>query len=181
MPRVLEVFIALFSILLLAPVMFIAIVISAIETGSTGIFLQKRVGRKGDLFTIYKLRTMKNDEVTKSGKFFRKYKIDELPQLLNVLIGDMSIVGPRPDVVGYYNELKGENRKILELRPGLTSPAAIAYRNEEELLATQQQPLKYNDEVIFPEKVRMNLHYYHNRNFALDCRIIIDTIKSLIN
>ncbi len=106
------------------------------------------------------------------GSFLRQYKLDELPQLLNIFLGQMSFVGPRPDVLGYYDQLQGEFRKILELKPGLCSRAAIKYYNEESLLETQQNPKKYNDEVIFPDKVKMNMEYYYNRSFLTDMRIL---------
>jgi lipopolysaccharide/colanic/teichoic acid biosynthesis glycosyltransferase len=181
MPRLLEVLLALVALIIASPVIVVTVVISAIETSSAGLFLQPRIGRYGKTFTIFKLKTMKDGRVTSAGKLFRKYKIDELPQLINVITGDMSIVGPRPDVAGYYDHLKGESRKILELRPGLTSLAAIKYRNEEELLAHQSDPKQHNDQVLFPDKVHMNLEYYYKRNFALDCKIIFKTVQSLIN
>ena len=120
------------------------------------IFKQKRVGRKGQLFTMYKFRTMVThhcgnsisvageSRITPLGTTLRKYKLDELPELWNVFIGDMSLVGPRPDVPGYADKLKGEERNILQLRPGITGPASMKYRNEEELLALQDDPQKYN-------------------------------------
>ncbi len=110
--------------------------------------------------------------ISKYGNFLRNSKFDELPQLLNILWGQMSFVGPRPDVPGYYDRLQGEERKILELKPGLLSRAALKYYNEEDILNAQQVPLKYNDEVIFPDKVRMNLDYYYNRSLREDLRIL---------
>lgn len=107
------------------------------------------------------------------GNFLRSSKFDELPQLLNILLGKMSFVGPRPDVPGYYDQLQGEERKILELKPGLLSRAALKYYNEEDILNAQQVPLKYNDEVIFPDKVRMNLDYYYKRSLREDFRILV--------
>lgn len=150
--------------------------LAALDTKANGFFLQKRVGQHGKLFTIIKLRTMKDGAVTPIGAFFRKTKIDELPQFLNVLIGNMSVVGPRPDIVGYYDVLEGENRKILRLKPGLTSEASLKYFNEEYLLAQQKNPLEYNDTIIFPDKVKMNLDYYHNRSFFGDLRIVFATV-----
>ena len=102
--------------------------------------------------------------------------MDELPQFINVLKGEMSIVGPRPDIEGYYDTLDGENRKILELKPGITSLASLKYYNEEEILEQQDNPLLYNDTVIFPDKVKMNLAYYYNQNLVLDLKIILKTI-----
>jgi lipopolysaccharide/colanic/teichoic acid biosynthesis glycosyltransferase len=110
------------------------------------------------------------------GSFFRKTKLDELPTLWNVFIGDMSLVGPRPDVPGYADKLTGDNRRILQLRPGITGPATLKYANEEQLLANVDDPVKYNDEVIFPDKVRINLEYLDNWNFWLDIKIIFKTI-----
>ncbi len=153
-------------------------VFSSLDNNSNGIFLQTRIGQYGKPFTIYKIRTMhpKTQKISKFGAFLRKYKIDELPQLLNILKGDMSFVGPRPDIPGYYDKLEGENRKILELKPGLTSKAAIKYSNEEEILAKQTNPLQYNDEVIFPDKVKLNLEYYYKQSFLVDLQIIFKTI-----
>lgn len=116
------------------------------------------------------------NRITPFGAKLRKYKLDELPELWNVLIGDMSFVGPRPDVPGYADKLVGEDRKILLLKPGITSPASIKYRNEEELLAQQIDPIKYNDEVIFPDKVKINLNYLENWSFITDIKLIIYTI-----
>ena len=149
-----------------------------VDTKSNGLFFQQRVGQFGKLFTIYKLKTMHDEtgNVSKTGCFFRKYKLDELPQFLNVLKGEMSIVGPRPDIEGYYDKLEGEDRKILELKPGITSEASIKYYNEEEILEQQENGLHYNDSIIFPDKVKMNLDYYYNQNLLLDIKIIINTI-----
>lgn len=118
----------------------------------------------------------KTEAVTFFGKYFRRYKLDELPQFYNVLIGEMSVVGPRPDVPGYYDQLVGEERKILELKPGITSEASLKYYNEDELLAQQAHPQEYNDTVLFPDKVKLNLEYYYRRSFGLDLNIIWRTI-----
>jgi|SRR5665648_71675 len=150
-------------------------------------FKQKRVGRHGKLFEIIKFRTMVvkhhgksisiagEERITKLGVFLRKYKLDELPELWNIFIGDMSFVGPRPDVSGYMDLLKGEERKILELRPGITGPASLKYAQEEKLLASVDNPHEYNDKVIFPDKVKINLYYYYHRTFYLDMKIIFKT------
>lgn len=152
------------------------------------LFKQKRVGQHGKLFTMVKFRTMNMNHggssvsvagekrITPLGAFLRKYKLDELPELWNVLIGDMSFVGPRPDVPGYADKLKGEERDILLLKPGITGPATLKYRNEEELLAQQDDPQKYNDEVIYPDKVRINLDYLKNHSLWGDIQIIIKTV-----
>ena len=120
---------------------------------------------------------MKNDpRVTKVGKVLRRTSIDELPQLVNILKGDMSFVGPRPDVPGYADKLTGDDRKILLLKPGITGPASLKYRNEEELLAEQEDPQKYNDEILFPDKVRINIEYLDNWSFWYDIKIIVYTV-----
>lgn len=171
----------LFSFFLLFvffPILFLLWFFCTIDTSSNGIFFQTRVGQYGKLFKIFKLKTVnpKTVKISNFGCFLRKSKLDELPQLLNILLGQMSFVGPRPDLEGYYNKLEGENRKILELKPGLTSLASIKYANEEELLSKQNNPSKYNDEIIFPDKVKMNLDYYYNRTFNKDLKIIFKTI-----
>ncbi|EAQ40272.1 sugar transferase [Dokdonia sp. MED134] len=166
--------ISLVLIVLLIPLWVIILI-----TPYVSIFKQTRVGRFGKYFTIYKIKTMKDGRVTSLGKFLRKYKIDELPQLFNILKGDMSFVGPRPDIPGYYDKLIGKDRGVLLLKPGLTSLAAIKYRNEEALLARQVNPSKFNTEIIFPDKVKMNLDYLEKRSFWYDINIIVLTIKSL--
>lgn len=116
------------------------------------------------------------NRITPLGSELRKYKLDELPELWNVLKGDMSLVGPRPDLPEYANKLTGEERKILELRPGITGPATLKYANEEELLASVSDPQRYNDEVLWPDKVRINLHYYYNKSLSGDIVIILETL-----
>lgn len=171
-----------FSIIgLLFSIGFIALfyVLAMLDTRQNGIFSQQRIGQFGKPFIIYKLRTFGSSTVqpvSKFGAFLRNSKIDELPQLWNILKGEMSFVGPRPDIKGYYDALQGENRKILELKPGLTSLASIKYAKEEEILALQNNPLEYNDSIIFPDKIKMNLAYYHNRSIVGDVRIIWKTI-----
>ena len=152
------------------------------------IFRQKRVGRHGRLFTMYKFRSMTvghggssvsvagEARITTLGATLRRYKLDELPGLWNVLTGDMSLVGPRPDVPGYADALTGDDREVLMLRPGITGPASLKYRDEEELLARQPDPARYNDEVIFPDKVRINRYYLHNYSFAKDIQMILCTV-----
>lgn len=169
---------SLIALVIFSPFILISWLILIFDTKSNGLFFQQRVGQFGKLFTIYKLKTMHHQtgNVSKVGFFFRKFKLDELPQFLNVLKGEMSIVGPRPDIEGYYDKLEGESKKILKLKPGITSEASIKYYNEEELLEQQNNALEYNDTVIFPDKVKMNLDYYYNQNFILDIKIIIKTI-----
>lgn len=161
-----------------SPALLISWLILIMATQSNGLFFQKRVGQFGALFTIYKLQTIhpKTGKISRIGYHMRKYKLDEFPQFINVLKGEMSVVGPRPDIQGYYDTLEGENRKILELKPGITSLASLKYYNEEEILEQQDNPLLYNDTVIFPDKVKMNLDYYYNQNLLLDLKIILKTI-----
>ena len=180
---------SLLGLLVLWPVLIIiALLIKVRMPGGPVIFKQQRVGRNGELFTMYKFRSMTvshsgssvsvagESRITPLASILRKYKLDELPELWNVLKGDMSFVGPRPDVPGYADRLQGENRLILKLRPGITGPASLKYANEEEILAQVSNPVKYNDEVIFPDKVRINLNYYHNHTFWGDIRLIFQTI-----
>lgn len=178
-----------FGLIFCTPIILIAWVISAIETKSNGFFIQNRVGVNGKLIKVIKIKTMKNsnqarssittesvNSITKSGAFFRKYKIDELPQLWNVLVGDMSFVGPRPDVQGYADLLEGEDRLILSIRPGITGPASLKYKDEEELLSRQPNPKQYNDDVIWPDKININKQYIKEYSFIKDIKYIIQTI-----
>lgn len=181
--------VSLFGLIFLFPVLLvIALLIRIKMSGGPIIFKQQRVGQYGRLFTMYKFRSMMvnhsgssisiqgESRITPLGAKLRKYKLDELPELWNVLIGDMSFVGPRPDVPGYADKLEGENRRVLLLKPGITGPASLKYRNEEELLAQQEDPQKYNDEVLFPDKVRINIEYLDHWFFWNDIKIIIYTI-----
>ena len=181
--------VALFGLLVLWPVLLVVAILIRIKMpGGPVIFKQKRVGRNGRLFTMYKFRSMTvghggssvsvagESRITPLGAKLRHYKLDELPELWNVLIGDMSFVGPRPDVPGYADQLKGKDREVLMLRPGITGPASLKYRDEEDLLAMQSDPQKYNDEVIFPDKVRINLYYMHHYSFIKDIEMIFCTV-----
>lgn len=180
---------ALIGLLILWPVLLVVAILIRIKMpGGPVIFKQKRVGRNGKLFTMYKFRSMTvghggssvsvagESRITPLGAKLRHYKLDELPELWNVLIGDMSFVGPRPDVPGYADQLKGKAREVLKLRPGITGPASLKYRDEEDLLAKQSDPQRYNDEVIFPDKVRINLYYLHHYSFIKDIEMIICTV-----
>jgi len=152
--------------------------IAIIDTKTSGIFIQERIGKKGCSFLLYKLRTIHpvSFHISFLGRFLRKTKLDELPQLFNVINGTMSFVGPRPDLAFYADLLQGEDRQILQLRPGITGLASLKYRNEEALLAKQVEPKVYNDTVIWPDKVRINKWYLENRSFAMDVKIIIHTL-----
>ena len=183
-------------IFLLIPIL-ILIIIASFTLKNLGLYYQSRIGRNAKLFTIYKIRTMKSldfskdskltlldkygitliddHRVTSFGNFLRKYKLDELPQLYNVLIGDMSLVGPRPDIIGYADKLEGSDRIILTVRPGITGPATLAFRNEESLLSKQDDPFTYNNEVIWPEKVKFNIDYVKKWSFKNDLYYIFQT------
>ena len=120
-----------------------------------------------------------DERITPFGAILRKYKLDELPELINVLLGDMSFVGPRPDVPGYADLLTGDDRNILKLRPGITGPASIKYSNEEEILSNKENPIEYNNNIIYPDKVRLNLEYYYNNSIWVDIKIIFATISKI--
>lgn len=178
-----------FGLVFLFPVLIVVGILIRIKMpGGPIIFKQRRVGQQGQLFTMYKFRSMTvghsgssvsvkgESRITPLGAKLRKYKLDELPELWNVLIGDMSLVGPRPDVPGYADKLEGENRRMLLLKPGITGPASLKYRNEEEILAEQENPQKYNDAVLFPDKVQINIEYLDNWSFWNDIKIIIYTV-----
>ncbi len=180
---------ALVGLVVLSPLLAVVALLIAIKMpGGPVLFRQKRVGQYGELFTMVKFRSMTvahggssisvagEARITPLGAKLRKYKLDELPELWNVLIGDMSFVGPRPDVPGYADKLVGEDREILQLKPGITGPASLKYRNEEEILASVEDPIRYNDEVIFPDKVRINREYMEEWSFWGDIRIIFKTV-----
>lgn len=177
------------GLLCLWPVLIVvAILIKIKMPGGPALFTQKRVGRHGKLFTMHKFRSMTvshsgssvsvagEARITPLGAKLRKYKLDELPELWDVLIGNMSFVGPRPDVPGYADQLKGDDRRVLELRPGITGPASLKYRDEEELLAKVENPIEYNDTVIYPDKVRINLYYLDHYSFIKDIQMILCTV-----
>ena len=179
---------ALVALMALLPLFIIIAIAIKISSPGALFFRQKRVGKDGRLFTIVKFRTMVNSDsqntvtarndsrITKLGAFLRKWKFDELPELVNVLLGNMSFVGPRPDVPGYADLLTGDARKILSLRPGITGPASLKYYNEEEILAGVENPIEYNDRIIFPDKVKINLKYMERYSLAEDLKIIFYTI-----
>lgn len=187
--RSFDIVVSFFGLLFTWWIILIAWIVATFETKSNGFFIQKRVGRNGNIFNVIKIKSMKkvqgvdttitssNDvRITKSGKFFRDTKIDELPQLINVLLGDMSFVGPRPDVPGYADKLEGEDRIVLSIRPGITGPASLKYKNEEEILASQSDPKWYNDNIIWPDKVKLNKEYIKNWSLKQDIEYIIKTV-----
>jgi len=185
--RSFDIFFSLIGVVFTSPIILLSFIVASVETKSFGLFMQKRVGK--ELFWVFKIKTMKeiketsstittadDKRITKSGKFFRKTKIDELPQLFNVLFGTMSFVGPRPDVEGYADKLSREDGVILSVRPGITGPASLKYKNEEQILAKQSNPKYYNDTVIWPDKVAINKEYIKNWSFKKDIGYIIKTI-----
>jgi len=187
--RVFDLLLSLLGALFSLPIILVAWIVAALETRSNGFFIQQRVGKDGKLFNIIKIKTMKkikgadtsitasNDRrITKSGAFFRNTKIDELPQLWNVFLGQMSFVGPRPDVLGFADLLQGDDRLVLSIRPGITGPASLYFKKEEELLATVDNPEEYNKEVLFPKKVLINLEYIRNYSVFMDFRYILGTV-----
>lgn len=187
--RAFDLFFAALGLLATGWLIVLAWFAATIETRSNGFFVQKRVGKSGKIFRVVKIKTMRpvvafdttvtrrgDPRITPLGAFFRRTKIDELPQLWNVLLGDMSFVGPRPDVPGFADTLEGEERAMLSIRPGITGPATLKYRNEEELLAAQEDPEAYNREVIWPDKVKINLDYIRNWSLARDIKYILDTV-----
>ena len=186
--RIFDLSLAIIGLVVSLPIIAIAWLIATVETKSNGFFVQERIGKDGKPFKIIKIRTMypvdgttittaKDSRITKSGRIFRKLKIDELPQLINIVRGEMSFVGPRPDVPGYADRLEGEDRIILQVPPGITGPASIKYKDEEELLAKVSDPKRYNDEVIWPDKVRINKEYVRNWSLKKDIYYILKTLK----
>ena len=179
---------ALIGLLFLWPVLLVVAILIKIKMPGPVLFVQQRVGKEGKLFNCHKFRSMTvghngnsisiagEARITPLGAILRKYKLDELPELWDVLIGTMSFVGPRPDVPGYADKLEGEDRIVLTLRPGITGPATLKYRNEEELLATVENPQQYNDDVIYPDKVRINRYYAEHYSFCKDIQMIFCTV-----
>ncbi|MBB3140050.1 sugar transferase [Halomonas organivorans] len=187
--RCFDIVLSSFGLLVVGWLIVVAYLMASWDTRSHGIFKQKRVGRNGHVFMLYKIKTMKNDSVststvttsrdpriTRVGRLLRKTKVDELPQLWNVLKGDMSFVGPRPDVPGFADRLTGTQSIVLSVRPGITGPATLKYRDEENLLAAQDNPERYNRDVIYPEKVRLNVEYVNNWTFWGDLKLICRTL-----
>lgn len=194
---------ALLGLLFLWPVLVVlAIMIKVKMPGGPALFIQKRVGKGGMLFNCHKFRTMTvkhhgstvsvagDSRITPFGATLRHYKLDEFPGLWDVLIGNMSFVGPRPDVPGYADKLEGDDRDVLKLRPGITGPATLKYRLEDEMIAeyvaqkqregdsreAQEIAVDYNDHVIYPDKVRLNCYYYRHYSFIKDMQMIVCTV-----
>jgi lipopolysaccharide/colanic/teichoic acid biosynthesis glycosyltransferase len=185
--RLFDFSLSLTGLVLLLPVLAVLALVHKMVMPGAVFFRQQRVGQYGLPFTLIKFRTMVENpggssvsvkgegRITAFGALLRKYKIDELPELLNVVRGEMSFVGPRPDVPGYADRLRGELRRMLLLKPGITGPATLKYAHEEELLAATSDPVGWNDRVLWPDKVRINLEYLRVRSFWKDLRIIMET------
>jgi lipopolysaccharide/colanic/teichoic acid biosynthesis glycosyltransferase len=195
MKRLFDIFASFFGLVFLFPFLFIIGVLIVIDSKGGIFYRQVRVGKGNKDFRIFKFRTMrpdsdkaglltvgaKDNRITNIGIFLRKYKIDEFPQLLNVLIGDMSIVGPRPEVRKYVDMYNSEQLRVLEVRPGITDYASIEYSNENELLAKSDNPEKtYIDEVM-PAKLKLNLKYINEAGFATDIKIIFRTFGKIVS
>jgi len=187
--RSLDLAVAIPGLLATGWLILLAALVAGLETRSSGFFLQTRIGRHGRPFRVIKIRTMHTGSergstvtvrgdmrIARSGRLFRRLKIDELPQLVNVLLGQMSLVGPRPDVPGFADRLQGDDRLVLSVRPGITGPATLHYRNEEELLARQADPEAYNRNVIWPHKVEINKRYIREYSLARDIQYILQTV-----
>jgi lipopolysaccharide/colanic/teichoic acid biosynthesis glycosyltransferase len=186
--RLFDIAASIFGLIVVSPALLLIAVLIKLKMPGPIFFRQNRVGRDAKLFRMVKFRTMKvnhggstisvkgESRITPLGATMRKYKLDELPEFWNILIGDMSFVGPRPDVPGYADVLKGDDRLLLTVRPGLTGAASVKYSNEEELLSEQEDPIKFNDEILYPAKVRINNNYVKNWSFFLDIKIILFTL-----
>jgi lipopolysaccharide/colanic/teichoic acid biosynthesis glycosyltransferase len=187
--RLFDVVLSFVGLIVSTVFLLILFIISSIDTKSVGLIAQNRIGQFGRPFKLFKFKTMRdthqpqnyittiNDpRITSFGRFLRRNKLDELPQLWNVLIGEMSFVGPRPDVSGYADKLEGEDRIILEVKPGITGPASLAFKDEEELLAQKKNPKEYNDKVIWPKKVEINKSYIEEFSLKKDLNYILRTI-----
>ena len=187
--RIFDVIFSIIGLFFTMPIILFISILIKLDSRGPVFFIQERVGRNNKIFKMLKFRSMQNitdsscsisikgdARITKIGSILRKYKLDEIPELCNVLIGDMSFVGPRPDVPGYADKLTGEDKKVLDLRPGITGPASLKYSNEEELLSYQEDPVKYNNDVIYPDKVKINLEYFYNNSLWIDIKIIFATI-----
>jgi len=192
--RAIDLMVAWCGLLLLGWLILAIYAIARISSGQGGFFLQDRVGQGGRIFRTWKFRTMRAKEgyetsvttdddprITLLGRFLRKSKLDELPQLFNILAGDMSLVGPRPDVPGFADQLTGDDRVILAVRPGITGPATLAFRHEEALLAQQADFERYNRELIYPEKVRINREYLENYTLTRDFRCLFETALVMLH
>ena len=194
MKRLFDVIASGVGLLCLSPLFLILAVWIKMDSDGPVFYKQVRVGRGNKDFYLYKFRSMRvgsdkkglitvggrDARVTKSGYYIRKYKLDELPQLINVFKGDMSLVGPRPEVRKYVEMYTEDQMKVLSVRPGITDMASICYRNENELLAEADDPEKYYIEVVMPDKLRINLDYVRSHSFGNDIKLIFKTFKAIV-
>ncbi len=194
MKRVFDLIFSLFGIAVLLPVYLIIALLISVDSKGGVIYRQERTGKEGKTFRVLKFRTMRPDSfnkgaltvgsrdprITNIGYYLRKYKLDELPQLFNVLWGEMSFVGPRPEVKKYTDLYTKEQQKVLQVRPGITDYASIKYRNENDLLSASEDPEKLYIEEIMPEKLNLNLKYINDNNVFKDIKIIFDTFHAII-
>lgn len=193
--RCFDIFFSLLGLILLLPLFILLSLIILLDSKGGVFYKQIRVGKNGVDFKLYKFRSMRigsdakglltvggrDSRITKSGYFIRKYKLDELPQLINVLIGDMSLVGPRPEVRKYVDLYNEEQLKVLLVKPGITDYASIQYSNENEILAKSSNPEKTYIEEIMPDKLNLNIHYINDISVITDLKIILKTIKKILS
>lgn len=194
MKRLFDVAAAGLGLILVSPLLLITAALVRVSSPGPVLFRQTRVGRGGEPFTLLKFRTMYTDaeqrggqltvgrdpRVTRIGHYLRASKLDELPQLINVVRGDMSLVGPRPEVPRYVALYSEDQRRVLDVRPGITDPASVVYRNESDLMADQSDPESFYVDVLMPEKLRLNLEYQERRTLASDITVIFDTLKAVV-
>lgn len=194
MTRLLDLIFSLMGLIILSPLFLIIAIVNMLLAPGPVFYVQTRIGRNGKEFRMFKFRSMyvdadkrgllittseRDPRITPIGFFLRKYKLDELPQLWNVLIGDMSIVGPRPEVKKYVDLYTPEQRQVLNVRPGITDTASLIFRNENEILSQQPNPEQYYIEVIMPEKIRLNQSFIANPTLTNYLKIIINTIRKI--
>ncbi|MGC9331571.1 MAG: sugar transferase [Bacteroidales bacterium] len=193
--RLFDIIFSLISLIVCSPVFIILGIAICLDSPGGIIFKQQRVGENGKLFSIYKFRSMRTGSdkkgqltvgsddrrITKTGRFIRKYKLDELPQLINVLIGNMSVVGPRPEVPKYVSMYTDEQRKVLQVKPGITDYASIEYSNENDLLASSTDPEKTYINEIMPDKLALNRKYIQEKNMITDIKILIKTVSRVLH
>lgn len=194
MIRLFDILFSLFGLIILSPVLLIVYIFIIIESKGGGFYCQERVGKNGVGFKLFKFRSMRvgadkhglitvgghDSRITRIGYLIRKYKVDELPQLLNVLKGDMSLVGPRPEVRKYVDLYTNEQRKVLNVRPGITDYASIEYADENVILGKSDDPDKFYIEHIMPDKIKLNMRYIENHNLKEYFKIIFMTIKTIV-
>jgi len=193
MKRLFDIFFSALGIIICIPFFIIAAILVKLDSSGPILFTQERIGKDFKPFKIYKFRTMKkvgdqdgpkitikgDNRITGIGRLLRKYKIDELPQLFNVLKGDMSFVGPRPEISEYVNLFKTAYEKLLSIRPGITDPASICYSNEEMLLSGSDNWEENYRKIVLPEKIKLSLQYVDNHNIITDLRLIVKTVLKI--